>query len=165
MALNSHVNKITAATNGRKATGWRIYASTAYSSIKKHSNNNNEFWQKRCSNGGKNWWGWCVGNCGTGRYGLGRIETTLKGCGTARLDFGNCYTSTCVVNVYVDGRRISTANRNTPHKVVQFNYDNGSKLKITAFHGCMMTFNSFKVISCRKCLPGIVNSTKPIFIQ
>ena len=131
-AINSHVNKITSATNGKQATGWKIYASTAYSSKKKRSSNPNEYWQKKCSNGGKNWWGWCDGlDCGAGKHNLGKIETTLKGCGTARLDFGNCNDLQCQVDVYVDGRRISTANKNTPHKVVQFDFKNGSKLKIT----------------------------------
>ena len=151
-AINSHVNKITSATNGNQATGWKIYANHAFSSKKKYSYDN--YWGKKCSNGGKNWWGWCSGNCGGGKSKLGKIETTLKGCGTARLDFGNCYPNQCQVDVYVDGRRISTANKNTPHKVVQFDFKNGSKLKITEgadSKSCFMAFNSFKVISCRKC--------------
>ena len=147
MALNSHVNKITAAANGRQATGWRIYASNAYSSIKKR----NDSWQKRCSNGGKNWWGWCDGNCGGVNH-IGSIETTLKGCGTAKLNFGNCYDTDCNVNAYIDGKIIDTASKETPHKVVTFEFKEGSKLKISnARAACMMIFNNFEVISCSLC--------------
>ena len=156
--MNSHVNGITAARNGKYATGWKIYANSAYSRVKKYGSSGSS-WQKRCSNGDKNWFGWCDGYCGAG-YNVGKIETTLKGCGTARLDFGNCYTSYCQVYVYIDGKKIASANMNTPHKVVYFNFKNGSKLRITEGNdgrSCMMTFNSFKVISCRKCHLGIIS--------
>ena len=167
--LNSHVNQITAAKNGNEATGWKINASAAYSSTKKRSNHG--YWQKRCSNGDKNWWGWCDGNCGTGTNGLAIIETTLKGCGTARLDFGNCYTYQCQVSVHVDGKIISTAYQNTPHKVVQFDFQEGSELKITEGPNfCMMSFNSFEVISCKECQKGMINllflyNSKRVFIK
>ena len=94
------------------------------------------------------------GSCG-GETGIGSIETTLKGCGTAKLDFGNCYDADCNVYAYIDGKRIATAPKNTPHKLVIFNFKEGSKLKITegengSIH-CVMVFNSFEVISYSLC--------------
>ena len=86
------------------------------------------------------------------------------GSTAAGLNFGNCNSSECQVNVYIDGKKIATANRNTHQKRAKFNFKNGSKLRITEGEGgqtsCMMMFNELKVISCRKCLPGIINSTK-----
>ena len=158
--MNTHVNKIREATNGRQAKGWKIYANSAYTT--KHYRNNDNGYSK-CSRD-DNWWGWCDGNCGSGRSGMGAIETRLKGCGTAWLNFGNCNSSECQVNVYIDGKKIATAYRNTHQKRAFFNFKNGSKLRITEGEGgqtsCMMMFNELKVISCRKCLPGIINSTK-----
>ena len=116
-----------------------------------------------CSNGDTNWWGWCGGEAFRKNHWFWgeqtvdcSIETTLKGCGTAKLDFGNCYTIDCNVNAYIDGKRIGTASKETPHKVVTFKFKEGSKLKITEGEApgstfCMMMFNNFEVISCSLC--------------
>ena len=116
--------------------------------------------QEYCSNGDTNWWGWCDRNCG-GDKNIGSIETTLKGCGTAKLDFGNCdyppdYRRDCNVNAYIDGKIIGTASKNILHKVVTFGFKEGSKLKITegeapGHANCAMIFNNFEVISCSLC--------------
>ena len=165
---NSHVNKIKSARNGNQAVGWKINTSEAYSSNPKRSDS----WPM-CLNEVSNWFGYCDGNCG-GRDHIGSIETTLRNCGTATLDFGNCYkkffyfagkiekekyyipnVSNCKVHVYIDGKLISTALQNTPQKLVTFNFTDGSKLKITEGESgntsCMMMFNNFEIISCSSC--------------
>ena len=138
---NSHVNKIKSARNGNQAVGWKINTSEAYSSNPKRSDS----WPM-CLNEVSNWFGYCDGECG-GRDHIGSIETTLRNCGTATLDFGNCYN-----NCKVDGKLISTALQNTPQKLVTFNFKDGSKLKITegenGNNACIMMFNNFEIISC-----------------
>lgn len=171
---NSHVNKIKFARNGNQAVGWKINTSEAYISPKQMAHTSSDFEiSDMCSNGVSNWFGWCDGNCG-GRDNIGSIETTLRNCGTATLDFGNCYkkffyfagkyekkkyyipnVSNCKVHVYIDGKLISTALQNTPQKLVTFNFKDGSKLKITdgesGNNACIMMFNNFEIISCSSC--------------
>ena len=156
------MNKITAATNGTKwaratkAAGWKIHANYAHSSLHQISRGNGDY---TCSNGGTNWFGSCDHFCNP--RDVGSIETTLKGCGTATLDFGNCNSYACNVHAYIDGKRIATARSEwrsgeVLHKKVTFDFKDGSKLKITEGEEqssggdwrCMIIFNNFNVTSC-----------------
>ena len=92
------------------------------------------------SNGCKNWFGW--GNSNT----VGSLSTTLKGNGRAELDFGNCF-SRGKVKAYVDGYLIETANANEVSKKKQFQFDDGSELKIEEDIG-IIQFNSLTMIEC-----------------
>ena len=76
----------------------------------------------------------------------GYIKTKLEGFGTARLDFGNCWTSG-TVKVLLDGIEIDSAPINTPNKIVEFSFDS-SELEIREEDIGILVFNSFEVLTC-----------------
>ena len=81
----------------------------------------------------------------------GYIKTKLEGFGTARLDFGNCWTSG-TVKVLLDGIEIDNATINTPNKIVEFRF-NSSELEIREEDIGILVFNSLEVLTkCGKCL-------------
>ena len=76
----------------------------------------------------------------------GYIKTKLEGAGTARLDFGNCWTSG-IVKVLLDGIGIASAPANTPNKIVEFPF-NSSELEIREEYIGILVFNSFEDLTC-----------------
>ena len=76
----------------------------------------------------------------------GYIKTTLEGIGTARLDFGNCWTSG-TVKVLIDGIEIASASVSTPNMIVEFAF-NYSELEIREEDIGILVFNSFQVLTC-----------------
>ena len=81
----------------------------------------------------------------------GYIKTKLEGFGTARLDFGNCWTSG-IVKVLLDGIEIDSATNSTPNKIVEFRF-NSSELEIREEDIGILVFNSLEVLTCTgKCL-------------
>ena len=77
----------------------------------------------------------------------GYIKTKLEGFGTARLDFGNCWTSG-TVKVLIDGIEIASASVSTPNKIVEFAF-NYSELEIREEDIGILVFNSFEVLTCQ----------------
>ena len=77
----------------------------------------------------------------------GYIKTKLEGFGTARLDFGNCWTSG-TVKVLLDGIEIASAPVSTPNKSVEFAF-NYSELEIREEGIGILVFNSFEVLTCQ----------------
>ena len=77
----------------------------------------------------------------------GYIKTKLEGFGTARLDFGNCWTSG-TVKVLIDGIEIASASVSTPNKIVEFTF-NYSELEIREEDIGILVFNSFEVLTCQ----------------
>ena len=81
----------------------------------------------------------------------GYIKTKLEGFGTARLDFGNCWTSG-IVKVLLDGIEIDSVPNSTPNKIVEFRF-NSSELEIREEDIGILVFNSLEVLTCTgKCL-------------
>ena len=81
----------------------------------------------------------------------GYIKTKLEGAGTARLDFGNCWTSG-TVKVLLDGIEIDSATSSTPNKIVEFRF-NSSELEIREEDIGILVYNSLEVLTCPgKCL-------------
>ena len=72
---------------------------------------------------GTNWFGW------SGHAVVGTVSATLQGNGEATLDFGNCW-DTGEVNVYLNHNQVASAQKNTPSKIVSFNFHDGDKLKL-----------------------------------
>ena len=98
------------------------------------------------------WYGWKKG------YPSGFISTILSGDAQGRLNFGNCWTSG-IVQAYLNGKVIGYANRNTPTKVIRFNYHNGSKLELQdAYGNAVIQFNKFEVVKCsgKLALPNAI---------
>ena len=96
---------------------------------------------------GRVWYGW------SHTYKAGFIRTTLYGTARGQLNFGNCGTSG-IVQVFLDETVIGYANHNTPSKVIEFDYTNGSKLELRDTYGNpVIRFNSLKVLSCGGKLP------------
>ena len=90
---------------------------------------------------GKHWYGY--GNGET----IGSIKTTLNGCGKAILDYGNCYIGGRV-DVNLNGVRIDYAWSNTPSKLVEFSYTDGSVLEISEPSSSVIQFNKLSTFQC-----------------
>ena len=97
-------------------------------------------------------WGSCrEGNSwyGYNDVGKGSINTTLRGCGVAKLDFGQCLYSGDSTQVNLNGKEIGRANDQLS-KTIEFNFKDGDilELKQSNFGFSFIRFNSFTVISC-----------------
>ena len=75
------------------------------------------------------------------------IKTTLNGNGRAKIDFGNCY-SNGVAKLFLDGNEIASAGANEFNVVKEFDFTDGSELMLTEETYGIITFNSFKVLTC-----------------
>ena len=69
------------------------------------------------------------------------MTTTLVGKGKGMLEFGNCW-KTGVVKVYLDGSEIEAAGPGE-FKVVSFEYNDSSVLKISEFNMAIIQINNF----------------------
>ena len=75
---------------------------------------------------------------------VGSVQTMFHGTGKAVLNFGNCYQSGRVI-VYLNGREISGANKNTPRKEVEFQYSKGDILRIDEVLVAIIKLNSLEL--------------------
>ena len=89
----------------------------------------------------QNWYGWGPSE------NVGSIVTTLNGTGRARLDFGNCHTAG-TVKAFLDGQEIGSADTLIPHKVVEFNFNPGSRLRMSEYDVAVIQFNNLEIIDC-----------------
>ena len=90
-----------------------------------------------------------------GSSNLASIKTTLKGCGKAMLDYGNCYSCTgpCpvqYVHVTLNGNEISKAAYNGLElsKTVDFDFKDGDILELYEAGKSAIKFNGFTIIKC-----------------
>ena len=95
--------------------------------------------------------------CGNGQFWfgfgswtlVGSIETQLKGCGYAILDFGNCHKKDSWVYAYLNDEKMAQAGKNTQSMEVGFYFKEGSFLKlIESQAAAIIKFNKFDVINC-----------------
>ena len=128
--VNSHVNDLKKYSTTKNAPGWTINVKYVKSKMF-----NGAYW--RGCDGDNSWFGW---------GGNGYIETTLHGCGRARLDFGNC--AQCKVSVQLCGKTIAT--HCFASKTIEFDFKEGDVLRLShcTSKGGIIKFNSFKVIHC-----------------
>ena len=82
-----------------------------------------------------NWYGYKRGDP------IGTMKITLNGMGHGTLEFGNCW-NTGVVKVYLDGSEIEAAGPGE-FKVVSFEYNDSSVLKISEFNMAIIQINNF----------------------
>ena len=75
------------------------------------------------------------------------IKTTLNGSGHAKIDFGNCFNDG-VVKVFLDGNEIASAGGDEFNVVKEFDYTDGSELKLMETGNGVISFNSFEVLTC-----------------
>ena len=75
------------------------------------------------------------------------IKTTLHGSGHAKIDFGNCYTDG-VSKLFLDGNEIASAGASQASVIKEFDYTDGSELKLTEEGSGVISFNFFKVLTC-----------------
>ena len=82
------------------------------------------------------------------QHSVGSISTTLYGNGRAKLDFGNCEAGQNIrfVKVYLDGTEIDSAPNLTPSKSIEFDFTDGSVLKISEHTESILQFNSLEII-------------------
>ena len=85
-----------------------------------------------------------------GYYG-GTISITLKGCGNAKINVGNCG-SGGVVSVYVDEVKIGDVDQQSNSEFT-FSYVEGSVLKIDS-NNMHVRFSNFEVTDCRSPCPS-----------
>ena len=128
---NTHVNNLLESTTTNTVSGWTIDC-------------NNGVWTKAWKNC-QNWYGWIGYPEESGN--VGSISTTLSGSGRARLDFGNCH-DTGTVKAFLDGQEIGSADALIPHKVVEFNFNPGSVLRMSEYDIAVIQFNSLEIIDC-----------------
>ena len=80
---------------------------------------------------------------------LKTLETTLNGCGKARLDFGNCHRLfESLVQAFLNGKEIGTATTNELSKKIEFDFYDGDTLKLVESNNGHIRFNNFTVVSC-----------------
>ena len=91
----------------------------------------------------QNWYGWGTNPSEK----VGSIVTTLSGSGRAKLDFGNCH-DTGTVKAFLDGQEIGSADALIPHKVVEFNFNPGSVLRMSEYDIAVIQFNNLEIIDC-----------------
>ena len=126
LSKNVHVNNILNFGSGENIPEWTIKCGVKPSGF------------RNC----QNWW--CYDDHDF--RGRGSISTVLRGNGRGKLDFGACYGSK--VKVYWNGNEIATAARGSVNQVVEFDFYNGSTLKIEEDSTSVLQFNSFIVIKC-----------------
>ena len=103
------------------------------------------------------------GSCGDGNSwfgylsvgGIGSINTTLRGCGVAKLDFGECSKyggPSAFILVNLNGKEIGRATRGQLSKTIEFNFKDGDILELKEGKdysvSSFIRFNNFTVISC-----------------
>ena len=91
-----------------------------------------------------NWHGW-IGNDD-----IGSIKTKLKGCGTAQLNFGNCY-ERGITQVTLDQKLIGTAFNNTISKIIEFDFEDGAILELQELNTGIIVFNNLAITKCKSC--------------
>ena len=124
---NTHVNNLLESTTTNIVSRWTIDCDDGV-------------WIKTWKNC-QNWYGWGKNEK------VGSIVTTLSGSGRARLDFGNCH-DTGTVKAFLDGQEIGSADALIPHKVVEFNFNPGSVLRMSEYGKAVIQFNSLQMIDC-----------------
>ena len=98
-------------------------------------------------------WGSCRDDnswYGSNKYGIGSINTKLRGCGVAKLDFGECsdWRGT-FTQVDLNGKEIDRATIGQLSKTIEFNFKDGDILELKEGNiFSAIRFNSFTVISC-----------------
>jgi len=139
--LNAHVNGLRGTTT-KNVPGWNL-DNVDRGSVANHN------------------WGSCRDdNSWFGRYGtlwlvvsgVGSINTTLRGCGVAKLDFGECFGYFDVddsTQVNLNGKEIGRATSGQLSKTIEFNFKDGDILELKqGSGGSTIRFNGFTVISC-----------------
>ena len=90
--------------------------------------------------GGKAWYGFK-------HPGIGKISATFAGMGTATLGYGNCYTGG-QTNIFLNGRLIDAAERNTPSTQITFDFSPGDVLLINEDDTGIIKLNSL-TLKCK----------------
>ena len=138
---NCHVNMIKG-TSSKSVPGWNI---TMFVLLGSFGSTNIEYYnQCRDLGGGTNpnhFWAGYSGN----------ISTTLKGCGNAKVNVGNCYDESSAVLIYRDEVKIGEVLK-TSQVEFTFSYKEGSVLRIDNNHA-LTRFYNFEVTECSPC-PG-----------
>ena len=95
------------------------------------------------------------------------IKTTLNGNGRAKIDFGNCFYSQIggVVTLFLDGNEIAFASAGHVNIVKEFDFTDGSELKLAEEHNGMISFNSFEVLSCWEGMYRVNNDWSVSFLE
>ena len=134
---NAHVNGLRGTTT-KNVTGWNL------DNIEYGSVTNEDFGSCR---DGNSWWGY---KTHASRYSVGSINTTLSGCGMAKLDFGECNDeSGHSTNVNLNGIEIGVATSGQLSKTIDVNFKDGDILELKQKnYGSLIRFNSFTVMIC-----------------
>ena len=135
VSLNAHVNSLRGTTT-KNVPGWNL-DNVDQGSVK------NDTW-KHCGNS-YDWYGYLSGRR------RGSINTTLRGCGVAKLDFGECAGNLAreFTQVNLNGKEIGRATRRQPSKTIDFRFKDGDIFELKEGHYySFIRFNNFTVISC-----------------
>jgi len=106
-------------------------------------------WETTCTHG--NIYGDSVSSCPnwhtfTSGSSFCHIKTTLNGSGRAKIDFGNCFNDG-VSKLFLNGNEIASAGA-SENIIKEFDFTDGSELKLTEEQSGVISFNSFEVLTC-----------------
>ena len=132
---NVHLNNLLESTSTNTANEWIIDC-------------NHGVWNQESSDVCSNWYGWSY-DMEQSKDVIGSISTTFNGKGHAKLDFGNCFNSGSV-HASLDGTEIASVPKDTPSKTVEFDFNDGSILKVTEENLAIIQFNSLDIIQCNE---------------
>ena len=135
VSANAHVNSLRGTTT-KNVPGWNLDNVDRGSVINKKYGSCHD---------GNSWWGYLNG------YGRGSINTTLRGCGVAKLDFGECAGNLAreFTQVNLNGKEIGRATGLQRSKTIEFNFKDGDILELKEGSDySAIRFNSFTAISC-----------------
>ena len=115
--------------------GWKIDVGSAQ----------NFYYQEECMTD-NNWYGY------NGGESIGSIKAKLKGCGTAKLNFGNCFTQG-ITQVTLNEKIIGAASPETMTKIIEFDFDDGVILELQELYTGIIVFNDLTITKCKSCPP------------
>ena len=114
-------------------------------------------WETTCPNG--NIYGSSISSCNSNWHTYFSntpscyIKTTLNGNGRAKIDFGNCWDDG-VAKLFLDGNEIASAGASEVNVVKEFDFTDGSELKLTEEGYGVISFNSFEDLTCKPSNPS-----------
>ena len=127
---NAHLNNLKGSFS-KYVTGWDINVQNVQNSKQNCMRDNN-------------WHGWINDDA------IGSIKTKLKGCGTAQLNFGNCYKKG-ITQVTLDEKVIGEAHHSTISKIIEFDFEDGAILELQELNTGIIVFNDLAITKCKAC--------------
>ena len=132
---NSYLNNLKGSST-KYVPGWKIDVDT---------DSQNSAYNEDCMTD-NNWHGY------TSNDAVGSIKTKLRGCGSAQLNFGNCFIKG-ITQVTLDEKIIGIASAETMTKIIEFDFEDGVILELQELYTGIIVFNDLTITKCKSCPP------------